>query len=63
MVIAKKRVERRKPLLATAMEVYKASGLDDEAQYREAERLSAAGIIIIGRTLNERYYQIVQDEQ
>lgn len=58
MIIARKIVARREPHIATAMEVYAATGLNAMDQRDEAEALSAKGLLTIGRTFNGVYYKL-----
>lgn len=58
MIIAKKCVERRAPLIATGMEVYRATGRNHAQQAAEAKVLIAEGRIEWGRTFFDVYYKI-----
>ena len=58
MIIGRKCVERKFPLIATAYEVFAATGLTREQQSVEASRLAAAGTITIGDTFNDVYYSL-----
>lgn len=61
-IIARKIVERKHPLIATAMEVYSLTGIELDAQRDEAEMLVAKGVITTGRTFNGIYYKLKKME-
>ena len=58
MIIARKCVARRAPLIATAMEVYRETGIMPSQQADEAVRLAAQGIIECGITFTDVYYKL-----
>lgn len=60
MIIARKCVARRAPLIATSMEVYRESGITPSKQADEAVKLVAQGIIECGITFNDVYYKLKQ---
>ena len=59
-IIAKKRVERRRPLYATAMEVAAESGIPVMEQLKMVRQLERNGIVVVGKTFNDIYYQLVE---
>lgn len=61
MIIARKCVERKHPLIATAMEVYSLTGIESDVQRDEAEVLVAKGVITTGRTFNGTYYKLKKE--
>lgn len=58
MIIARKCVERKAPLVATSLEVYRASGKDGQQQFDEVLPLIEQGVVECGRTLNDIYYKL-----
>lgn len=60
MIIARKCVARRAPLIATSMEVYRETGITPSKQADEAVKLVAQGIIECGITFNDVYYKLKQ---
>lgn len=58
MIIDGKRLALREPYIATAYEVYTATGLTREQQHDEAQCLAAAGVIKVGNTFNDVYYSL-----
>lgn len=60
MIIARKCVARRAPLIATSMEVYREAGITPSKQADEAVKLVAQGIIECGITFNDVYYKLKQ---
>ena len=59
-IIAKKRVERRRPLHATAMEVATLFGIPVMEQLKLVRPLERQGIVVVGKTFNDVYYQLVE---
>lgn len=59
-IIAKKRVERRRPLHATAIEVAALTGIPVMEQLKMARQLECNGIVVVGKTFNGIYYQLVE---
>lgn len=59
-IIAKKCVERRRPLHATAMEVAAESGIPVVEQLKMVRQLERNGIVVVGKTFNDIYYQLVE---
>ena len=59
MIIGRKVVQRKAPLVATAREVYEMTGKRLTVQIDEAAVLEGKGIVIIGKTFNDIYYKIV----
>ena len=59
-IIAKKRVERRRPLLATAIEVAAVTGIPVMEQLKMVRQLERNGIVVVGKTFNDIYYQLVE---
>lgn len=59
-IIAKKRVERRRPLYATAMEVAAESGIPVMEQLKMVRQLERNGIVVVGKTFNDIYYKLVE---
>ena len=59
-IIARKCVEGRRPLVATAMEVYEECGLPLKEQLAVAEALPK---IKIGQTSNSYYYELKDIEE
>ena len=59
-IVAKKRVERRRPLHATAMEVAALTGIPVMEQLKMARQLERNGIVVVGKTFNDIYYQLVE---
>ena len=60
-IIAKKRVERRRPLHATAIEVAAVTGIPVMEQLKMARQLERNGIVVVGKTFNGVYYQLVEE--
>lgn len=60
-IIAKKRFERRRPLHATAIEVAAATGISVAKQLELVRPLERNGIVVIGKTFNGIYYQLVEE--
>ena len=59
-IIAKKRVERRRPLHATAIEVVALTGIPVMEQLKMVRQLEHNGIVVVGKTFNGVYYQLVE---
>lgn len=59
-IIAKKRVECRRPLYATAMEVAALTGIPVMEQLKMVRQLERNGIVVVGKTFNGVYYQLVE---
>ena len=59
MIIARKCVERKAPLIATDRDVYALTGKNMEEQLAEAMPLAARRKIKIGETFNGIYYKIL----
>lgn len=59
-IIAKKRVEHRRPLHATSYQVFEATGLNREEQLRLVKQLEREGVVVVGKTFNSMYYQLVE---
>lgn len=59
-IIAKKRVERRRPLHATAIEVAALTGIPVMEQLKKVRQLERNGIVVVGKTFNDIYYQLVE---
>lgn len=59
MIIGRKCIARKMPLIATDMDVYRATGKNMEEQLVEAMQLAEARKIKIGETLNGIYYRIL----
>lgn len=59
-IIAKKRVERRRPLHATATEVAALTGIPVMEQLKMVRQLERSGIVVVGKTFNGIYYQLVE---
>lgn len=60
MIIARKCIERRRPLHATSYEVFETTGLNREEQLRLAKQLEREGVVVVGKTFNDIYYQLVE---
>lgn len=58
MIIARKCVERKAPLVATDKEVYAVTGKSLEEQLAEAMPLAEQKLIKIGETFNGIYYKM-----
>ena len=58
-IIGRKCVERKAPLIATDMDVYRVTGKNMEEQLVEAMPLAERKKIKIGETLNGIYYRIL----
>lgn len=59
-IIAKKRVERRRPLHATAREVAAEAGIPVMEQLRLVKPLERQGLVVVGKTFNDIYYQLTE---
>ena len=59
-IVAKKRVERRRPLYATVMEVAALTGIPVMEQLKMVRQLERNGIVVVGKTFNGIYYQLVE---
>lgn len=59
-IIAKKRLERRRPLYATAIEVAALTGIPVMEQLKMVRQLERKGIVVVGKTFNDIYYQLVE---
>lgn len=59
-IVANKRVERRRPLHATAIEVAAVTGIPVMEQLKKARQLERNGIVVVGKTFNGIYYQLVE---
>lgn len=59
MIIGRKVVERKAPLVATSREVYEMTGKSLTVQLNEAAALERQGVLIVGKTFNGFYYKIV----
>ena len=60
MIIARKCVERIQPLVATGMEVHATIGLARDEQLSVARQYEVAGKVVIGETLNDICYRLVE---
>ena len=60
-IIARKALARRRPLLATELEVGQATGKNERQQIEEVVPLVLAGKVKIGETMNGIYYQLVEE--
>jgi len=60
-IIAKKRVERRRPLHATAIEVAAVTGIPVMEQLKMVRQLERNNIVVVGKTFNGIYYQLVEE--
>lgn len=58
MIIARKCVERKAPLIATETEVYAVTGKSLEEQLAEAMPLAEQKLLKIGETFNGIYYKL-----
>lgn len=59
-IITKKRIERRRPLHATAMEVSAVTGIPVMEQLEMIKPLERQGVVVVGKTFNDIYYQLVE---
>lgn len=59
-IIAKKTLERRRPLCATAMEVAAATGISVAKQLELVRPLEYSGVVVVGKTFNGIYYRLVE---
>lgn len=59
-IIAKKRVERRRPLHATAIEVAALTGIPVMEQLKMVRQLEHNNIVVVGKTFNGIYYLLVE---
>lgn len=62
MIIARKCVERKAPLVATGNEVFRISGKGGKQQFDEVLPLIEHGVVQCGRTLNDIYYKLKDTE-
>lgn len=60
MIIAQKCVEARRPLIATSMEVMRRTGMTRDEQLKAVRALEAEGRVVVGKTFNDIYYQLVE---
>lgn len=60
MIIAQKCVEARRPLIATSMEVMRRTGMTRDEQLKAVRVLEAKGRVVVGKTFNDIYYQLVE---
>jgi hypothetical protein len=60
-IIAKKRVERRRPLHATAIEVAAVTGIPVMEQLKMVRQLECNGIVVVGKTFSDIYYRLVEE--
>lgn len=59
-IVANKRVARRRPLHATAIEVAALTGIPVMEQLKMVRQLERNGIVVVGKTFNGIYYQLVE---
>ena len=60
-IVAKKRVEHRRPLHALAIEVAALTGIPVVEQLKEVHQLERQGIVVVGKTFNGVYYRLVEE--